>query len=251
LEEAKDDSGPETSPSKKFRLDKAQIKESKPKEVTRVKGVTKHKEVVSSENLLLWKSKLEGEIKRVTLRFQGTRSAYLVNTLEQICASFLEELSTLSEQDISSPVILSTKKSKSKSRIPKAITAPNPNNLELTQKERALKQLAERLTAEDKEWEELKKQFSVQPPKKRISVSVEATPQKEAVPKITPTKSLETLSLQVDELKPILKEMKHFNTIAEKFCSDTSTTLTTKGFSSYGKADPKELIRSLAYAEDL
>jgi len=59
------------------------------------------------------------------------------------------------------------------------------------------------------------------------------------------------MTLQIDELKPILKDIKHFNTTAEKFCSDMATSLTNKGFASYGKDDPKELIKSVAYGEGL
>jgi len=249
-------SGPEYSP-KRQKLDSSLDSFGTPgsssnseSPVKKVLTTNQNKSQNQTSQQKLWTTKLDNEMKRTSLRFQGTRSAYLIQNLEQICKRFLTELGNIPDESFST-VPVSNRKSKSKSKIPKNITAPNPKNLELAKKERIIKKLVDRLLEEEKEWEEIKKQNHN--PKNKIVVHLEplSKDSKEPISKVSVNKTLETLILQVDELKPALKEIKHFNTIAEKFCSDMATSLTNKGFASYGKADPKELIRSIAYAEDL
>jgi len=205
--------------------------------------------LISLNNLQkLWKVKLDDQMKRATLRYQGTQNTFLIDSLQQICERFIQQIGKILSEDSSEPPTVppsASKKSKAKTKEPKIFIVPNPKNIELEKKEKILKQIIERLNEEKNQWEEVKTEYSGQPPKRKLSVLTEKIPPETI---INPNKSLETLILQVDELKPILKEMKQFNTVAEKFCGDVSSTINTIG--SFGKGDPKELVRSLAFADE-
>lgn len=108
-----------------------------------------------------------------------------------------------------------------------------------------------RFTEEVKQWEEMKAQYppvkgpAPQPaksePHQDVSLSKEG---KDVI-----EKSIQQLILEVDTIKPALRDIHTFNSVADKVCSRMVQQIQQEGFKNYDIQDPKKLIKNIAFSD--
>ena len=62
-------------------------------------------------------------------------------------------------------------------------------------------------------------------------------------------KSIQQLILEVDTIKPALRDIHTFQSMADQVCSNMIKQIQQEGFKNYDIQDPKKLIKNIAFSD--